>query len=155
MKDNRFSTPEWEALHVEIQDRLQGLAHDLGSMAPSVRPRFGKTMTDVIALFSYVSFQRPRVDEGEYIIVGVDVIPQGTQWRIDADIGDEEDGTIYFELPNEPFSVSSFAELRERVLRATDELISGGRPVLLRLFGATMPPATRSGAVTPELAPRN
>jgi hypothetical protein len=152
MNENRFTAADWEQLHEEIQKRLRGLADEVCAMASWVKPRFSKTVTEVIPLFSYVSFRRPEVGEGEYIIVGADVIPQNGQWRIDADIADEEGGTIYFELPNAPFSVSSFAELRAHVLATTDELIARGKPVLLRLFGTPAPVVASQAASLPEVA---
>jgi hypothetical protein len=140
MSENGFNTADWEELHNEIQKRLRALADEICTMTPLVRPHFSKTVTEVISLFSYVSFQRPLVGEGEYIIFGVDIIPQNGQWRIDADIADEEEGTIFFELPNEPFSVASFEGLRKRVLATTDELIAYGKPLLLQLCASTVTP---------------
>ncbi len=139
MNKNRFSEADWEGLHNEIQKRLHVLACDICAIAPSAEPRFSKTVTEVIPLFSYVRFRRPLADEREYILVGANVLPHQGQWRIDADISDEEDGTIYFELPNMPFSAASFEELKDRVLRTLEQLMILGKPVLYRLFGATAP----------------
>lgn len=152
MNVNRFSAADWEELHNEIQKRLRVLADEICAISPSAKPRFSKTVTEVIPLYSYVSFRRPLVDEGEYIIVGANVLPQNGQWRIDADIADEEDGTIFFELPNAPFSVSSFAELRARVLATTDDLIARGKPALLRLFGSPAAVPSSAAAALPDVA---
>lgn len=152
MNGNRFNPTDWEDLHNEIQKRLRALADEICAMAPSVQPRFSKTVTEIIPLFSYVRFRRPMVAEGEYIIVGTDVIPQDGQWRIDADIADEEEGTIFFELPSEPFSVASFEELRKRVLATTDELIAYGKPLLLQLCASTVTPPSQPFDSTASIA---
>jgi hypothetical protein len=140
MTANRFRDADWEELHKDIQKRLRFLADEICATVPAAKPRFSKTVTEFIPLFSYVSFRRPLVDEGEYIIVGVNVIPVDDQWRIDADIADEEEGTIFFELPNASFAVSSFDELRKRVLDTTDELVAYGKSLLLQLCVSSVTP---------------
>ena len=152
MSENRYSEAEWQVLDDEIQNRFQTLADAIHAAAPSVKPRFGKTVTDLFPLFTYVSFKRPRSEDGEYIIVGVDIAFENAQWRVHADISDEEEGTIYFELPRTPFSASSFEELKDRVSAIVEQLIQGGTPVLLRLFGTPASVPTSSAVNVPEVA---
>lgn len=149
MSERLFSEAEWLTLDDEIQKRLRALSNQIRESAPVVEPHFGKTVTKLFPLFSYVTFKR---SDDECIIVGVDIGLADGQWRIDADVSDEESGTVYFELPNTPFSASSFQELRDRLLRTTDQLIAGGKAVLLRLFGS--PAAVPSGraAALPDVA---
>jgi hypothetical protein len=138
MTENHYSEAEWQELDDEIQKRFRALADEISAAAP-VEPRFGKTVTELFPLFSYVSFRRPKAKSCEYIIVGVDIAPENGQWRIHADISDEEEGTIFFELPRTPFTVSSFAQLKDSVLDTLEQLIDGGKPALLRLFGSSPP----------------
>ncbi len=152
MSIQTYSETEWQTLHEEIQKRFRALIDELRAAALEVHVRCGRTGTQLF-FFSHVSFNKVRTGDND-VIVGVDVICMNGQWRIDADISEEEEGTIFFELPNTPFSVSSFDELRVRVLAATDELIKGGKPVLLRLFGATTPILPSQPASLPEVAPK-
>jgi hypothetical protein len=151
MNQNRFSETQWESLHEEIQRHFRTLADEMSTIAPAVKPHFNKTATELFPLFSYLSFHLPNVDEAEYIIVGVDIGLDNGQWRIDADICDEEEGTIYFELPRTPFSVANFDELKHRVLHTTDQLISGGKPVLLKLLSERAPVMPTPPGVAPEV----
>jgi hypothetical protein len=137
MSEHRFTEAQWQSLHEEIQKRLRALADEVHAIAPSANPRFNKTVTERFPLFSYVSFHRPDVVEAERIIVGVDVSREEAAWRISADICDEEEGTIFFELPRTIGSVSTFAELQDRVLQITEQLIKEGKPALFRIFGGT------------------
>ena len=152
MIEQHYSDQEWQALHEEIQMRFRALAGEVQLAAPSVQPEYGKTVTKRFPLFSHVSFPLQTAGASNDIIVGVDIGPENGQWQIDADICEETEGTIYFELPRTPFSVSSFDELRERVLAATDELVARGKPVLLRLFGASTPVLPGLGGGLPEVA---
>ena len=128
----------------------------------SVEPRFGKTVTKRFPLFSYVGFKWSPSDDDEHILVGIDIGPHDGQWRIDADICGEESGTVYFELPNPLFVVASFEEMRNRALTATDQLLAGGKPVLLRLLASLAAPsrpssvsiAASESAGMPEVAPK-
>lgn len=154
MNPQSYTEQEWQSLHEEIQERFRTLAAEVQAVAPAAEPRFGKTVTKRFPLFSHVSFPLVRAGTCNDIIVGVDIGPDDGQWRIDADISDEEEGTIYFELPRTPFSAATFDELRGRVLATTDELISRGKPVLLRLFGAPAPVVAHAAASFPEIAPK-
>jgi hypothetical protein len=147
MNTQNYTEQEWQALHEKIQQRFQALAIEVERLAPAVYAEFGKTVTSRFPLFSHVSFNVAPENTRSDVIVGVDIGPEDGQWRIDADVCDEEDGTIYFELPNMPFSASSVQELTDRVLRTTDELVAGAKPVLLRLLGASVAPL--SGANMP------
>lgn len=147
-----YSDQEWQTLHEEIQKRFRVLAAEIQAAAPSAEPRFGKTVTRLFPLFSHMSFSLTRAGAGTDIIVGVDIASENGQWRIDADISDEEDGTIYFELPRTPFSIATFDELRGRVLLAVEQLVNGGKPALLRLFGAAAPVLPSQAASLPEAA---
>ena len=144
MSEQPFSETQWQGLHDEIQKRLHVLAEEVRAAIQSIEPRFGKTVTKRFPLFSYVGFQWSPSDDDEHILVGVDIGPHDGQWRIDADVCGEESGTVYFELPNPLFAVASFAEMRNRVLTATDQLLAGGKPVLLRLLASFAVPSSQS-----------
>lgn len=144
MNEQPFSEVEWQGLHDEIQKRLYVLAEEVRATIRSIEPRFGKTVTKRFPLFSYVGFKWSPSDDDEHILVGVDIGPHDGQWRIDADVCGEESGTVYFELPNPFFAVASFEEMRNRVLAATDQLLAGGRPVLLRLLASLAAPSRPS-----------
>lgn len=133
MNENLYSEQEWRTLHEEIQKRLRALA---AQVSPSP-PRFGKTVTKLFPLFSHMSFSPTNMGGHDDIIVGVDIAPNDGQWQIDADVSEEESGTVFFELPNAPFSVSSFQELTDQVLHTVDQLTAGAKPVLLRLLGSS------------------
>ena len=152
MTKNHCSEAEWQTLDDEIQARFRALVDEIGELTPSVLPRFGKTVTDLFPLFSYVSFRRPHAKVGEYIIVGVDIAHENGQWRIHADVSDEEEGTIFFELPRTPFSVATFEELRKRVLARTDELIAYGKPLLVQLCASTVTPPSQPFDSTASIA---
>ena len=154
MTENHCSEAEWQSLDEEIQKRFRVLSDEIGAVPPSVQPRFGKTVTELFPLFSFVSFRRPHAADGEYIIVGVDIAFENGQWRIHADVSDEEEGTIFFELPRTPFSVATFDDLKNRVLRTVDQLIGGGKPVLLRLFASPPPVLPSQAASFPQVAPK-
>ena len=147
-----FSEREWQALHEEVQKRFHLLVDEMQAAAPYIQPKYGMTVTKRFPLFSHVSFPLQSAGATSDIIVGVDIGPEDAQWRIDADICEETEGTVYFELPRTPFSVSSFAELYERVLATTDELVARGKPVLLRLFGSPPPVVPSQCAGVPEVA---
>jgi hypothetical protein len=151
MNENCYSKREWQQLDDDIQKRLRSLADEIHAVAPAVKPRFSKTVTELFPLFSYVSFKR---SDDESIIVGVDIAPENGAWRIDADVSDEEEGTIYFELPRTPFSVATFEELKDRVLHTLEQLIDGGKLVLLRLFGTPAPVLVSQAGSLPEFAPK-
>ena len=152
MSIQTYNETQWQALHEEIQQRFRALIDKVNTATPGVQVRCGRTGTQLF-LFSHVSFNKVRTGDND-IIVGVDIISMDGQWRIDADVSEEEEGTIFFELPNPPFSVSSFNELRVRVLAATDELINGGKPVLLQLFGVPTPRLPSQPASLREVAPK-
>jgi hypothetical protein len=148
MSTQTFSELEWQALHEEIQKQFRALAAEV---APAAKPRYGKTATKLFPLFSHMSFTVAKAGRSSEIIVGVDVGPENGKWRIDADICDEEDGTIYFELPRTPFSVVNFDELKDRVLRTTEQLISGGKPVLAGLLNGAAPVMPTQSAAAPQV----
>ena len=135
MNENHYSEQEWQTLHEEIQARFRALANEVQAVAPSAQPSFGKTVTKLFPLFSHLSFALTQDGCCNDIIVGVDIAPEDGQWRIHADISDEEEGTIYFELPRTPFSVASFEELRDRTLGSVEQLIHEGKPALFQLLG--------------------
>lgn len=137
MIEQPYSDQEWQALHEEIQKRFRALAGEVRLAAQSVQPQYGKTITKRFPLFSHVSFPLQNAGASNDIIVGVDIGSENGQWQIDADVCEEESGTIFFELPNAPFSASSFQELTDQVLRTVDRLTAGARPVLSRLLGAS------------------
>ena len=145
MSDHTYSEEEWQSLHEEIQQRFRTLAVEIKSVSPRALIEYGKSGTKLFPLFSHMSFNETQAGDND-IIVGMSIIRVDGQWRIDADISEEEVGTIYLELPNAQFSVSCFDELCERVLSATDDLITRGKPLLLRLFGSP-PPVMPSSAV--------
>jgi hypothetical protein len=140
MSTQIFSDQEWQTLHEEIERRFRVLAAEVARVAPKVGAEYGKTVTKRFPLFSHLSFNVVRGGVANDIIVGVDIGPEDGQWRIDADISDEEEGTVYLELPSVPFSVSSFEELQKRALVITDELIACGKPLLLQLCISTVTP---------------
>ncbi len=159
MSEQTFGDAEWQGLHDEIQKRLRVLADEVCTAIQSIEPRFGKTVTKRFPLFSYVGFKWSPSDDDEHILVGVDIGPHDGKWRIDADVCGEESGTVYFELPNPLFAVASFEEMRNRVLSATDQLLAGGKPVLLRLLASlaapsrlSVPSAASQSAGMPEAA---
>jgi len=154
MNTQTYSEQEWQTLHEEMQTCFHALAAEVNRLAPSAQPEYGKTVTKRFPLFSHVSFNLVPDGARSDIIVGVDIGLEDGQWRIDADIVDEVDGTIYFELPNTPFPAASFDELRQRAMATTDELIARGRPVLLRLFGSAGPLLPNQSAMMPNLAPK-
>lgn len=154
MNEQHYGDQEWQSLHEEIQQRFRALAGELQRAAPSVKPEYGKTVTKRFPLFSHMSFPLQTGGESHDIIVGIDIGPENEQWQIDADICEETEGTVYFELPRTPFSASSFAELRARVLAATDELIARGKPTLLRLFASPAPVLPSPAASFPQVAPK-
>jgi hypothetical protein len=149
MNENCYSEHDWQALHEEIQKRFRTLAAQVPATA--VPPRFGKTVTKLFPLFSHMSFSPTSVVGRDDIIVGVDIAPKDGQWRIDADVCEEESGTIFFELPNAPFSVSSFQELTDQVLRTVDQLTAGAKPVLIRLLGSAAAVMPGQVATAPNL----
>jgi hypothetical protein len=76
MNESQYSEQVWQTLHEEIQKRFRVLAADVQAVAPSAKPRYGKTVTKRFPLFSHVSFSLVQDGAGNEIIVGVDIGPE-------------------------------------------------------------------------------
>jgi hypothetical protein len=140
MSENHvYSEVEWQLLHAEIQQRLGSAAEEIQAVSPSLQVISGKTMTKLFPLFSFVRFKSAKGSGIEDMLMGVEIVPDGTHWRIDANVCAEESGEIYFELPVAPFAAASFEQLKIGVLRTVEQLAIGAKPVLLGLFSSTEP----------------
>ncbi|MDR3619084.1 MAG: hypothetical protein P4L85_07005 [Paludisphaera borealis] len=110
--------PDWERIHADVQEALEGLRVRVSAAAPGSLSRPGRTSAPAFALFSYRVFYRADVDEDDPILVGVTIQDQGSSYRVAGDVSGEESGRIYFEeaceiakdAPDLARSVRDFAE---------------------------------------------
>lgn len=148
-----YSDLQWQTLHQEIQARLRSVAEQVKACAPSLDLAYGKTVTERFPLFSFLRFKPGKGSGREDTLMGIELVPDGPQqWRLDADVAAEESGEIYFELPSISLTATNFEEFRAGVLRTVDQLVSGGKPALLRLFGSSALAPSSPAAVLPDVA---
>ncbi len=103
----------WDQLEQNIRFALDEMGSDLSSRVPGSLSRPGRSRSPRFPLHVYRRFCRHRLDEEDPIIAGVEVKDEGDLFRVRADVGGEESGSILYS--NTVYAAKTAQRLTEAV----------------------------------------
>ena len=155
MSQNHLMPSDFDRLHEAVLKCFESLAKKVQSWLPALSTIIGRTSTERLPLYSYITFEdkaRPEIDP---VVLAVDVRVDTGAILIQAHIVGEETGKGYYAAPKQelPFGTDCHVVLGQ-VGTAAQNLSDNTIPILRRVFGFVSPAAVPSGpaAGLPDVA---
>lgn len=118
------AAPSWDRIEREFNGALDALWGEIAPHMPEALSRPGRVRTARFPLHVYRTFYRGDLDEEDPIVAGIQIKDEGDLFRVTADVGGEESGSILYS--NTIFAAKTSERLIDAVRRALAGLRATG-----------------------------